>query len=59
LSKRADALLSTGDDELRASARALRSAADSVGTTAGRLRDPGQAIFGPPKGALGPGEGGR
>ena len=56
LSKRADALLASGDEDLRETARAVRSAADSLGATASRLRDPRQAIYGPPEGALGPGE---
>ena len=56
LSKRADALLASGDEDLRETARAVRSAADSLGAAAGRLRDPRQAIYGPPEGALGPGE---
>lgn len=56
LSKRADALLASGDEDLRETARAVRSAADSLGAAAGRLRDPRQVIYGPPEGALGPGE---
>ena len=56
LSKRTDALLATGDEELRDTARAVRSAADSLGAAAGRLRDPRQVIYGPPEGGLGPGE---
>jgi phospholipid/cholesterol/gamma-HCH transport system substrate-binding protein len=59
LTGRADALLANGDAELRATAQALRSAADSVGVAAGRLRDPGQLIYGPAEGGLGPGEGAR
>jgi len=59
LSQRADALLGSSDEELHATAQALRSAADSVGAAAGRLRDPRQVIYGPAKGALGPGEGSR
>jgi phospholipid/cholesterol/gamma-HCH transport system substrate-binding protein len=56
LSKRADALLASGDEDLRDTARAVRSAADALGAAAGRLRDPRQAIYGPPEGGLGPGE---
>lgn len=56
LSKRTDALLAAGDEELRDTARAVRSAADSLGAAAGRLRDPRQVIYGPPEGGLGPGE---
>jgi ABC-type transporter Mla subunit MlaD len=56
LAKRTDALLATGDEELRETARAVRSAADSLGAAAGRLRDPRQVIYGPPEGGLGPGE---
>lgn len=57
--QRADAAIATGGDELRDAGRSIRSAADSVGSTAGRLRDPMQAVFGPAEGDLGPGEGGR
>ncbi len=56
LSKRTDALLAAGDEELRDTARAVRSAADSLGAAASRLRDPRQVIYGPPEGGLGPGE---
>ncbi len=56
LSKRTDALLATGDEELRDTARSVRSAADALGAAAGRLRDPRQVIYGPPEGGLGPGE---
>jgi ABC-type transporter Mla subunit MlaD len=56
LSKRTDALLASGDEELRDTARAVRSAADSLGAAAGRLRDPRQLIYGPPESGLGPGE---
>jgi phospholipid/cholesterol/gamma-HCH transport system substrate-binding protein len=59
LAQRADTVLAGGDEELRATAQALRAAAESVGAAAGRLREPRQLIFGPPEGALGPGEGGR
>jgi phospholipid/cholesterol/gamma-HCH transport system substrate-binding protein len=59
LSQRADALLGSGDEELRETAQALRAAADSVGAAAARLRDPRQALFGPPEAGLGPGEGAR
>ena len=55
--QRADVAIASGGDELRDAGRAVRSAADSVGGTAGRLRDPRQAIFGPVEGELGPGEG--
>lgn len=55
--RRADATIATGGDEVRDAGRAVRSAADSVGGAAGRLRDPRQAIFGPVKDELGPGEG--
>jgi phospholipid/cholesterol/gamma-HCH transport system substrate-binding protein len=57
--QRADVALATGGDEVRDAGRAIRSAADSVGSTAGRLRDPRQAVFGPVEGELGPGEGGQ
>jgi phospholipid/cholesterol/gamma-HCH transport system substrate-binding protein len=57
--QRADGAIATGSDEVRDAGRAIRFAADSVGSTAGRLRDPRQAIFGPVEGELGPGEGGR
>jgi len=56
LSQRAEVLLSSGDEELRDAARSVRFAADSLGTAAGRLRDPRQVLYGPPEGALGPGE---
>jgi phospholipid/cholesterol/gamma-HCH transport system substrate-binding protein len=56
LSQRAEVLLSGGDEELRDAARSVRFAADSLGAAAGRLRDPRQVIYGPPEGALGPGE---
>jgi phospholipid/cholesterol/gamma-HCH transport system substrate-binding protein len=56
LSQRTEALLASGDEELRATAQSLRSAADSVGAAAARLRDPRQVIFGPATGGLGPGE---
>jgi phospholipid/cholesterol/gamma-HCH transport system substrate-binding protein len=56
LSQRAETLLASSDEEVRATAQALRSAADSLGATARRLSDPGSALFGPPPGALGPGE---
>jgi phospholipid/cholesterol/gamma-HCH transport system substrate-binding protein len=57
--QRADGAIATGGDEVRDAGRAIRSAADSVGSTAGRLRDPRQAVFGPVEGELGPGEGAR
>ena len=57
--QRADSAIATGGDELRDAGRSVRSAADAVGTTAGRLRDPRQAVFGPVEGELGPGEGRR
>lgn len=63
LTRRADALLASGDDELRRTAEALRSAADSVGSAADsvgsasqRLRDPRQVLYGPAEGGFGPGE---
>ncbi|MBL0141705.1 MAG: MCE family protein [Betaproteobacteria bacterium] len=56
LSQRADVLLAGGGEDLRDTARAVRSAADALGAAAGRLRDPRQVIYGPPEGALGPGE---
>jgi phospholipid/cholesterol/gamma-HCH transport system substrate-binding protein len=56
LMQRTDALLASGDDELRATARSVRSAADALGAAAGRLRDPRQVIYGPPEGGVGPGE---
>ena len=59
LAERADQLMASGDVELRSTARALRSAADALGATAARLRDPGEVLYGPPAGALGPGEGAR
>ena len=57
--QRADAAIATGGDDVRDAGRAIRSAADSVGGTAGRFRDPRQALFGPVEGELGPGEGRR
>jgi phospholipid/cholesterol/gamma-HCH transport system substrate-binding protein len=54
LSQRADGLLTDG--ELRDTVRAVRSAADSLGAAANRLRDPRQVIYGPAEGSLGPGE---
>jgi phospholipid/cholesterol/gamma-HCH transport system substrate-binding protein len=57
LAERADRLMASGDVELRATARALRGAADALSATAARLRDPGEVLYGPPAGALGPGEG--
>jgi ABC-type transporter Mla subunit MlaD len=59
LAERADRLMASGDVELRATAQALRNAADAIGAAGGRLRDPGQVLYGPPQGALGPGEGRR
>ena len=59
LAERADRLMASGDVELRATAQALRDAADALGGVAGRLRDPRQVIFGPSEGALGPGESAR
>ena len=59
LAERADRLMASGDVELRTTAQALRNAADALGATAARLRDPGHVIYGPPQGALGPGEGRR
>jgi phospholipid/cholesterol/gamma-HCH transport system substrate-binding protein len=56
LSQRTEALLASGDEELRDSARAVRSAAESLGAAAARLRDPRNAIYGPAEGSLGPGE---
>lgn len=56
LAQRADALLAGGDEDLRETARALRSSADALGAAAGRLRDPRQVIYGPAEGSLGPGE---
>ncbi|HVO89053.1 MAG TPA: MlaD family protein [Casimicrobiaceae bacterium] len=56
LTQRADSFLVGGGDELRDTARSLRAAADAVATAAGRLRNPQQAILGPVKEALGPGE---
>lgn len=56
LSQRADALLASGNEELRETARAVRSAADSLDAAASRLRDPRQVIYGPAEGSLGPGE---
>jgi phospholipid/cholesterol/gamma-HCH transport system substrate-binding protein len=54
--RRADSTLDSGGDELHDTGRAVRSAADSIGTAAGRMRDPRQAVFGPVRGELGPGE---
>jgi len=56
LTQRVDALLASGDEDLRDTARAVRSAADSLGAAADRLRDPRQIIYGPAEGGLGPGE---
>jgi phospholipid/cholesterol/gamma-HCH transport system substrate-binding protein len=55
--QRVDALLASGDVELRVTARELRATADSLGAVARRLNDPRSILFGPPAGALGPGEG--
>lgn len=54
--QRADGVIATSGDELHDTSRALQSAADSVGQSAGRLREPRQAVFGPAPGELGPGE---
>jgi phospholipid/cholesterol/gamma-HCH transport system substrate-binding protein len=59
LAERADRLMASGDAELRATAQALRNAADALAAAGGRLRDPCQVLYGPPQGALGPGEGRR
>ena len=59
LADRADRLMASGDVELRATAQALRNAADALSATSARLRDPGRVIYGPAEGALGPGEGRR
>jgi phospholipid/cholesterol/gamma-HCH transport system substrate-binding protein len=56
LSQRTDALLASGNEELRETARAVRSAADSLDAAASRLRDPRQVLYGPAEGSLGPGE---
>jgi phospholipid/cholesterol/gamma-HCH transport system substrate-binding protein len=56
LAQRTEALVAGGDEELRETARAVRSAADALGAAAGRLRDPRYVIYGPPEGGLGPGE---
>ncbi|MCM2258777.1 MAG: MlaD family protein [Vicinamibacteria bacterium] len=56
LAKRADALLASGDEDLRDTARAVRAAAEALGNAAGRMRDPREVIYGPPEGGLGPGE---
>ena len=56
LAKRADALLAGGDEDLRDTARAVRSAAEALGNAASRLREPRDVIYGPPEGGLGPGE---
>ena len=57
--QRVDALLASGDVELRVTARELRATADSLGALARRFNDPRSILFGPPEGALGPGEGRR
>jgi hypothetical protein len=49
-------LLAGGDEDLRDTARAVRSAAEALGNAASRLREPRDVIYGPPEGGLGPGE---
>jgi len=57
LARHTDEAITTSASELSDAARAVRSAAESVGTAADRLRDPGQAIYGRAPEELGPGEG--
>lgn len=52
-----EATLDGANLEVATTARSLRSAADSVDATARRFDDPRAIVFGPGKGALGPGEG--
>jgi len=56
VAQRADEALTVSADEVRDTARSLRSAADSIATAASGLRNPRQVIFGPAMEALGPGE---
>ena len=55
----AEALLSSSDAEVRATAQALRQAADALAGAARSLDDPRGVLFGPPAGAMGPGENAR
>lgn len=59
ISQRVDTLLASGDVELRVTAQELRAAANSLDAMARRFNDPRSILFGPPEGALGPGEDGR
>ena len=59
MSQRVDSLLASGDVELRLTAQELRATADALGAVARRFNDPRSILFGPPDGALGPGEGKR
>ena len=56
LSSRAEDLVGDADVELRLTSREIRSAADAVTTTSGKLDDPRAALFGPASSSLGPGE---
>lgn len=59
LADRTDDLMSSGNSELRYTAREIRSAADALGVAARKLSSPRSALFGPPDAGLGPGEGKR
>ena len=59
LAQSAESLLASSDAEVRATAQALREAADALAVAARNFDDPRGLLFGPPAGALGPGEGGR
>lgn len=59
LAQSAEALLASSDAEVRATAQALREAADALAVAARNFDDPRGLLFGPPAGALGPGEGDR
>ena len=50
ISQRVDALLASGDVELRITAQELRATADALGVVARRLNDPRSVLWGPPEG---------
>ena len=56
VTQRADGALADGDMRLRATARQVDAAAQSIGDAARRFSEPRSALFGPPAAALGPGE---
>ncbi len=56
LSRQIDAAAGSGSLELRATAHELRTTAELLDKTLGRLRDPRAVIFGPNAAQLGPGE---